>query len=332
VGREHWLSAIARNVCLRWTRGRGQELSRLVAWSRDDTPVGSTWEDGPADAFEVEVELERAELAELLDRAMALLPPATRAVLVERYIHDAPQAEVAVRLGMSEGAVAVTVHRGKLALRRLLTTELGTEAAVYGLGRSGADEWQKTHMWCPYCGQRRVHGYLDPANGRLQLRCPRCDEQDLLVDATLPEAFKDIKGYKPAFSRLLAWIHAQFRERAEDGVLPCPSCGRPLPVRKGVPAWAPDWSDGADSIYFWCPTCMVCDRESLGSLALSLPEVRRFWREQPRMHQLPQREIEADGQPAVATGFESVTGRARIDVVVAQRTFDVIELYSTCRG
>jgi len=77
---------------------------------------------------------------------------------------------------------------------------------------------------------------------------------------------------------------------------------------------------------------MVGDRESLGSLALSLPEVRRFWREQPRMHQLPQREIEADGQPAVATGFESVTGRARVDVVVAQRTFNVIGLYSTCRG
>ncbi|MBI3971765.1 MAG: sigma-70 family RNA polymerase sigma factor [Chloroflexi bacterium] len=66
----------------------------------------------------MELELERAELADLLDRAMALLPPETRLVLVERLIEQIPQAEVALRLGLSEGAVEARLHRGKLALRR----------------------------------------------------------------------------------------------------------------------------------------------------------------------------------------------------------------------
>src|SRR5689334_17818276 len=60
-GADRWLSAIARNVCLRWARTRGRELQlRLV----------------PAETAElvaderVELELERAELVELLDDAL----------------------------------------------------------------------------------------------------------------------------------------------------------------------------------------------------------------------------------------------------------------------
>ncbi|HSH83264.1 MAG TPA: sigma-70 region 4 domain-containing protein, partial [Herpetosiphonaceae bacterium] len=61
---------------------------------------------------------------------LALLPPTTRSALVARYVLELPQAEISSRLGVSEGAVEARLHRGKLALRRVLAAELREEAAA----------------------------------------------------------------------------------------------------------------------------------------------------------------------------------------------------------
>jgi hypothetical protein len=65
---------------------------------------------------------------------------------------------VALALGLSEGAVEARLHRGKLALRRLLTTELREDAAAYGLVAPERGAWQATRIWCLVCGQRRLWG------------------------------------------------------------------------------------------------------------------------------------------------------------------------------
>src|SRR6266545_639830 len=93
-GRRRWLAAIARNVCLRWVRRRGRELARLarlprqagaVRDARPDDSLSAALAEVPDD-FDLEVELERGELAALLDRAMGLLPPETRRVLYEQVV------------------------------------------------------------------------------------------------------------------------------------------------------------------------------------------------------------------------------------------------------
>jgi RNA polymerase sigma-70 factor (ECF subfamily) len=140
-GREQWLAAIARNVCRRWLRAHGRERARR-AYERLDTNAAEPV-DGPADELDVEVDLERHELARLLDRALALLPPVTRQVLIESYVEESPQAEVAARLRLSEGAVAMRLHRGKLALRRVLATELAQEASAYGLVDEDMHGWRE---------------------------------------------------------------------------------------------------------------------------------------------------------------------------------------------
>src|SRR5579859_1772009 len=96
-GHAQWLSSIARNVCRRWARSHGREAARLVSF--DDLADLTTLQDCLVDDMDIELDLERAELARLLDQAMALLPPETRAILIERYINELPQAEVAARLG-----------------------------------------------------------------------------------------------------------------------------------------------------------------------------------------------------------------------------------------
>src|SRR5688572_10756336 len=98
-----WTSSIARNVCLNWSRRHYRE-QRQVAYSIDaDEP----FEEELQDETNLEVELDRYELATLLDRALALLPEDTAQLLVEHYIKDASHAEIAKKMRLNPGTVAV---------------------------------------------------------------------------------------------------------------------------------------------------------------------------------------------------------------------------------
>jgi RNA polymerase sigma factor (sigma-70 family) len=88
AGRAQWLSAIARNVCLRWARRRSQEVARFAPLDANAEPVAPCLHEELADDIDLERDLEREELIALLDRALALLPPATRTVLIEKYVHE----------------------------------------------------------------------------------------------------------------------------------------------------------------------------------------------------------------------------------------------------
>lgn len=127
AARRSWLSGIAHNVCLRWARRHGRERARLVR-------LGAAGDELP-DSQDVAAELERAEAVALLERALALLPPETRQLLVQRYLEGRPQAELAARLEVSEGAVAARLHRARLALRRALAQPHARGAA----GRQGGE-------------------------------------------------------------------------------------------------------------------------------------------------------------------------------------------------
>src|SRR5436305_8805564 len=199
-GRDRWLAAIARNVCHRWSRARGRELAWRVYGPRDAD--ASEPANGLADELDVELDLERHELAQLLDRALALLPPVTRQGLIESYVKESPQAEVAARLRLSEGAVAMRLHRGKLALRRVLATELAQEAAAYGLVDEDAQGWRETRIWCSSCGQRRFVGAYNQRTGDLVLRCPVCSHSGFnLGHAARGEPLRGGKGHKSALFR-----------------------------------------------------------------------------------------------------------------------------------
>jgi len=273
TGRAQWLSAIARNVCRRWRRDRGREQGRLVAF--DDAPLDGApaHEDACADAGGVEIELERAELADLLDRALALLPPVTRAVLIERYIRDAPLSEVAARLSLAEGAVAKRLERGKVTLRRVLLTELGDEAATYGMAGGDVDTWQETRIWCPNCGQRRLLGHFDHITPEFALRCPACcREPGVHVAHTVdPLVLRGVTAFKPAYSRLMRHASGYYRRALGDRTVPCAACGRPAFVRMGMPDYEPPWLRALPGAHLWCPTCGVLNDLTLRGLVLALP-------------------------------------------------------------
>jgi RNA polymerase sigma-70 factor (ECF subfamily) len=326
-GADRWLAAIARNVCLRWARQRGRERMRL-SFPGYETP-SEQLESLPAEDVDITVELEREELAELLDRALALLPADTRRVLVEKYIEETPLAEIAARLNLSAGAAAVRLHRGRLALHRVLTTDLRHELAPYGLVAPTDDTWQPTRMWCPLCGSRRLLGRLDPGTGELALRCTNCLlTPDAYIAYSGPcEPLRGLKSYRPALSRLMALMDDYYRLKLVNLTVPCVNCGQPTPLRAGAPADCPPLPPQLDVVHIRCAACGALATTARAAMALCMPQGREFWRRHPkiRLHSSPT--VEAKGHAAVVSSLESLSDSARLDVITDRETYEVIAIH-----
>jgi RNA polymerase sigma-70 factor (ECF subfamily) len=341
--RTQWLSGIARNICLRWLRKSGRDAAHLVephpAVSRQDAaPVDL--EDVLTSDQDVEVELERKELIELLDRALTLLPAETRTVLVQRYIEESPLSTIAAQLGTNTSAVAMRLQRGKLILRRVLTHEMQHDIEDYHQ-RKLTDMWEETPLWCYLCGQRRLLGIKDPIEGRFHLRCPDCTpEPDEGLSTNHLDAFKGMKGYKPLFTRLATICDRYYRTALRDGAIACSNCGHSIPARilhrKDIPQWVWDrmelrwrWPEGDDDrvVTTLCEHCFTSWMTPLTALSLMLPEARSFLQAHPRIRTLPRQEREVDGRSAILTSFQSVHDQARLDVISDSETYCVLRIY-----
>jgi RNA polymerase sigma-70 factor (ECF subfamily) len=329
-GYSSWLSAIARNVSLRWIRQRGREYAGLVTSINSAPDAPDRAEELPDAQDDFTVDLERAELADLLDRALALLPADSRRVLVEKYIEELPLGEIAGRMGLSAGAVAVRLHRGRLALRNVLTTDLRQEAMGYGLAAPMDDGWQETRIWCPICGRHRLIGKLAPAIGELALRCAGCTPAPDMYIAyvQLPELMHGIKSYKPALSRILSWSDEFYRRRRSGRIVPCLFCGHPAQLRDSLPSHAPETLHQINPLYITCERCGETTSTAHAAIALSLPEGQRFWKEHPKMRLRSTAEIESAGSSAIVTSFASLTDSARFDVVTTRDTIQVIGMHT----
>ena len=323
-GLSHWLTAIARNVCRHWHRSRARHEKNLPLFDQSDGQEASA-DFALVDDFDIDVELERGELITLLDRAMAMLQPETRGLLVQHYIEESPQAELAARTGLSTSAVGVRLHRGKLALRKTLLSEFREDAVAYGLVSPTDADWAETLIWCVRCGQHRLEGQFNHASNFLHLRCPGCRQypgDDGTNTRGYSPSLEGVKAFKPAWSRILKWSHHYHFDHDDPQVVTCYRCGRTVPLRIGIAPWAL-WEE--NSIYDWCAHCNSGNESnSWHSRALSLPQVRQFWKENPRMAELPERHVEIDGSPSVLVGYESVTDNAHIEVGFSTNTFDVI--------
>jgi len=337
--RVQWLTGIARNVCLRWARKHGRDAAHLAEQRSEEDSGSSGFEDLLADDFDLEVELERRELVELLDRALALLPPETSTILVKRYMEESPIAEIAAQMGLNASAAMMRLQRGKLALRRVLTRELSQELAPYGIHKYGAEKWEETRLWCHYCGQSRLLGHFIPNNGGLLLRCPICNvgTDGIMVDNHNAALFGYAKTYKPALARLLTWGETYYYPNLLTHTVPCLHCGRPTTLGLNPSADAPSWVQASygdrQGVYNECECSSPVYRgnsrnwASLDFLTLCLPQGRRFLRDHPRMRKLPAYEIETDGRPAIVTRFESITEQAHFEAVSALDTYEALRVY-----
>jgi RNA polymerase sigma-70 factor (ECF subfamily) len=111
-----WLFRVARNRCIDTIRRR-----RTVPLTPPDASTDDAVTFEPVDNEPLPDEmLERADLQQVLSRAIAELPPAYAEVVALRYAGDRSFAEIAAILDCDEGAARVRFHRAKALLRRHL--------------------------------------------------------------------------------------------------------------------------------------------------------------------------------------------------------------------
>jgi RNA polymerase sigma-70 factor (ECF subfamily) len=297
TGADRWLAAIARNVCLRWVRRRGRERQFWLASAESAELVAD-------ERVDLELELERAELVELLDGALALIGPEAREALVRRYVHGATHAEIAAVLGVSEDAVSMRLTRGKLQLRRLLAPELAS------------GEWRSTRIWCAVCGRRRLLQRAGPEE--IAFRCPGCNGDGLSHEAQLGNPFfarllHGVARPSAILGRVATWSRTYFA--GGIGVSSCTSCGAPVAIEPD-----PDRL-GLRAV---CAACGSAVCSSVVGLALALPEVRAFRRAHSRTHVLPPRGLEHGGVGAVAVRCADRLGRGSIEVVFARDSLRLV--------
>ena len=328
-----WTTAIARNICLNWSRGHYREQSRMAySMDADEEPYEEIQGE-----INLELELDRYELARLLDQALSLLPGETAQMLIEHYIKESSQTEIAEMMNVNPGTVAVRLQRGKLSLQKLLRKNLQAEASAFALIRGNESGWDETNIWCPWCGQARLMGKYQKEE-LFALRCPNCDPhaEDIMAGLDLTKPYHarllgNTKTYKPAYSRLLTAFHPLYLEALRSHTVACLACGGPVDVSLEHDKMDHKRSSTFSQITLRCPVCGWASNKSLSGLVIGSPQAQRFWREYPRMRTLPAREIDVQGSPALLTRLQSVTNHAELTVISRRETFEILAVHTNVR-
>ena len=115
-----WLFQVARNKSIDLIRKR-----RTVPLSAFESAESEAPQIDPTDAAPLPSDLyEREELQQILQEAIASLPPRSREVVVMRYMGELTFAEIGRALGMPENTAKTLFQRAKMALRVYLRKRL----------------------------------------------------------------------------------------------------------------------------------------------------------------------------------------------------------------
>ena len=116
-----WLYRIASNCASSFMSRRSRqrcdvlpEADEVVATDPDQDPT---------------LRAEASSLRQTIERALEQLPQRLRAVVVLKHLEDLSHREIAERLGISESATKVRLHRARTSLRRLLPGTFDGEGA-----------------------------------------------------------------------------------------------------------------------------------------------------------------------------------------------------------
>jgi len=270
---------------------------------------------------DLEIALERSEVAELLDRALGLIPAGSRELLVKRCIEDMSISEIAAQRGMIEGAVSVRIHRGKSALREIVRTDLREDAAALGVTDPAPDRWSATRIWCPYCGMHRLLAQRDIGRGAFTVRCPGCGHRTEERPAGYLGA---VSGYWRTLLRVNREANRYYRDALEQGWAACACCGRASLLRYSLPPGITGREHNVPGVYVQCATCGAVSLQPDIGLVLTHPAVPRFWREHKRIRFGGRYEIVHMGRDALLIRFDAVSDASAVEVLAAADTFEVL--------
>jgi hypothetical protein len=228
------------------------------------------------------------------------------------------------------------LHRGRLALRRALAVDLRADALAAGILPKETSSWHKTRIWCPFCGRYPLEASIDRTSGAYSYRCAGdCTPGSGLVGVAYDAPLLDkVSSPKTILTRHNLASYTGYRQtlaaaRAGEAAV-CPRCGGEAAMRQTLP----DTPDNARptplflfGVYLDCPRCGPMSHASPWHLTLHTPNAVRFWQRHPRIRALPTHESTVDGRAALVTGFESVQDSARIEIVSARDSYEVLRVF-----
>ena len=304
TGSGPWLDAVARHVCRRW---RVRAARTAVREEPRESPPDAA-------AYDVDVTewLEREEVVELLDRALALLPADTRDALVARYVEELPPSRIAERMSVSPEAVSMRLTRGRARLRQILEADLGDDLARSWVDRHGPS-WRSTRLVCPTCGRSSMRLQRDPV--AVRLRCDRCEPDGVasmfrLDNPTLSARLGDVQRPSAILARMADWALEWWPNAIAAGTTACTRCGADVPVLPYDRGGATDLRSERG----WVAACAACGEvmsTSLLGLLLSTPEARDLRARHPGAHARPTR-LESD---RLVVGLRDPRSGAGVDAV-----------------
>lgn len=118
-----WLKTVTRNACLNHLaryRSRWRLFSEMSPEHEEDDEGFETTVAAGESPF---AQLERADRQARLEQALQSLPDHQRVPLVLFHLEDMSYQDIATLLGASLGKVKTDMHRGRLALKRALTSD-----------------------------------------------------------------------------------------------------------------------------------------------------------------------------------------------------------------
>lgn len=332
-GLDSWLSAICRNICLRHLRAAGLLARREVRLdisptsAEDEHAREDVWQMADPSAVDLAEELDRQDLHALLDSALGQLSADARQLVELCYLEEQSQPEVALRLGLSLGALEARLHRARKQLRHLLNGSLRSEAESFGLMLDSASlaGWQETRLWCMACGRHRLHGMFEPlpdGGVNLHMRCPGCGFE---VNSGGVVPLAGMRSFRPALKRMWQYVTPFITEGLIAGSQACPRCGARQSVRLSDPERqpaGPRWI--GINVLMDCPSCGGSSDTNAALLALLHPDVQRFMAHLPRWHSEPETLLEHLGRPALQIRLADALSAARLTLLLDRQTLRVL--------
>jgi RNA polymerase sigma factor (sigma-70 family) len=324
-----WLDGICRNVCLRHQRRQGILLTREAPFPPsesepdDESESAFTSQLADPDSFDPTEELSRQDMALLLDRALGYLSAESRMAVEQHYLAEAPQRELAARMGLSLSALEARLHRARGQLLHTLSHDLRDDALALGLAILPDDVvgWRKTQITCYLCGRVRMEGIFEPmAGGRInmRLRCPACQTEEINTLGLVELAHA--RSFLPATKKTVYQLGQAILDALPSGsiVMQCWICQRPVTLRVMRD------SDLAPEYGMHTRLQSSCGCLTSGVFAISpygaLPEVRDFIFGTSAIVILPELEMTYAGQRAIRFGALSPANGRRLYVFTDYQT------------
>lgn len=347
-----WLDAICRNQCRMYLRAQ-QSVRRHI--SQPSACAGpAPWDQASASAMppceedglreplaeDPYDELERGELAHLLERAMSHLPAHTRAALDLRYLQGRSLADIAATLDTSLAAQETRLRRARAVLRQTLLGPLREEAAALGLApAAGADDgqapWRTTRITCYLCGCRSLEGRFEPIPGRpneLRLRCPACSPRygmDVFRSKGIAP-LDDLRAFRPALKRSMRALDANAQRALASTRDTCLHCGAPVHRQIVTPDAFPAALPTALRRHWLVAPCPRPGCPGLGAWLLAEPALwsdsaaRQFMAQHPRWVLASEDELNWHGRLAIRVHMADIAGAAQLSVLVDRATLRVL--------